>query len=54
MAFQLFGAILIGALIGKWLDGRAANQRPFFAVFGSILMLAASLWQIFRQLLNDK
>ncbi len=54
MAFQLFGAILAGVLIGKWLDSRAANQRPFFALGGAVLGLAAALWSIFRQLLNDK
>lgn len=54
MAFTLFGAILAGVLIGKWLDLRAANQRPFFAVFGAVLFLVAALWGIFRQLLNDK
>ena len=54
MAFQLFGAILAGVLIGKWLDEKAANQRPFFAVFGAVLFMAASLWGIFRQLLIEK
>jgi F0F1-type ATP synthase assembly protein I len=54
MALQLFGAILAGVLIGKWLDVRVANQRPFFAVFGAIFCLVAVLWHIFRQLLDDK
>lgn len=54
MVFLLFGSILAGVLIGKWLDERAANQRPFFAVGLAVLFLVAALWSIFRQLLNDK
>ena len=54
LVFFLFGAILAGVLIGKWLDERVANQRPFFAVSLAVLFLAGALWQVFRQLLNDK
>jgi F0F1-type ATP synthase assembly protein I len=54
MAFQLFGACLLGAFIGRWLDGWMGLERPLWAVFLTILFMAASIYVIYRQLLNDK
>jgi len=54
MAFQLFGACLLGALIGRWLDKWMGLERPLWAVSLTILFMAASIYGVYRQLLNDK
>ncbi|MFN0036120.1 MAG: AtpZ/AtpI family protein [Saprospiraceae bacterium] len=54
MAFQLFGACLLGALIGRWLDGWMQLERPLWAVFLTIFFMAAAIYAIYRQLLNDE
>jgi F0F1-type ATP synthase assembly protein I len=53
MAFQLFGACLVGAILGRWLDARLHLERPLFAVFLTIFFLFAALYSIYRQLLKD-
>ena len=53
MAFQLFGACLLGAFFGRWLDAWMGLERPLWAVFLTILFMAASIYVIYRQLLND-
>lgn len=54
MVFQLLGACLFGALLGRWLDGRMQLERPLWAVFLTIFFMAASLYAIYKQLLRDK
>lgn len=54
MAFQLLGACLAGVFIGRWLDQRMALERPLWAVFLTIFFMVASLYMIYRQLLDDK
>ncbi|MBC7775566.1 MAG: AtpZ/AtpI family protein [Phycisphaerae bacterium] len=54
LAFQLFGACLLGAFIGRWLDNWMGLARPLWAVFLTIFFMAASIYAIYRQLLNDK
>lgn len=54
MAFQLFGACLLGAFIGRWLDRTMGLERPLWAVFLTIIFMAASIYVIYKQLLRDK
>ena len=54
MAFQLFGACLVGVFIGRWLDERFHSERPMWAVFLTIFFMIAALYALYRQLLNDK
>lgn len=54
MAFQLLGACLLGAFLGRWLDQKMALERPLWAVFLTIFFMAASIYVIYRQLLNDE
>jgi hypothetical protein len=53
MAFQLLGACLAGVFIGKWIDQKMQLDRPTWAVFLTIFFLAASLYALYKQLLND-
>jgi F0F1-type ATP synthase assembly protein I len=53
MAFQLFGACLVGVFVGKWLDRHFLLERPLWAVFLTIFFMVASLYSIYRQLLKD-
>lgn len=54
MAFQLFGACLAGAFLGRWLDARMHLDRPLWAVLLTVLFMLASLYMLYRQLLRDK
>lgn len=53
MGMQLFGACLLGALLGRWLDAKYHIERPLFAVFLTILFLFVAFYSIYRQLLKD-
>jgi len=53
MAFQLLGACLLGAFLGRWLDERMQLERPLWAVFLTIFFMAASIYLIYKQLLRD-
>jgi hypothetical protein len=53
MAFQLLGACLAGLFLGRWLDARLGLERPTWAVFLTILLMLASLYALYRQLLRD-
>ena len=53
MAFQLFGACLLGALLGRWLDARMHLERPLWAVLLTVLFMLAALYALYRQLLRD-
>lgn len=53
MAFQLLGACLAGVFIGRWLDARMQLERPFWAVFLTVLFMIASLYSLYRQLLKE-
>ncbi|MEO6758135.1 MAG: AtpZ/AtpI family protein [Saprospiraceae bacterium] len=53
MAFQLFGACLVGVLLGRWLDARMHLERPLWAVSLTVLFMLAALYALYRQLLRD-
>jgi hypothetical protein len=53
MAFQLLGACLAGAFIGRWLDAKLQMERPLFAVFLTLFFMLGSLYALYRQLLRD-
>lgn len=53
MAFQLLGACLLGAFLGRWLDERMQLERPLWAVFLTIFFMTASIYLIYKQLLRD-
>jgi F0F1-type ATP synthase assembly protein I len=54
MAFQLLGSCLLGNYLGRWLDTYLHIERPTWAVFLTVLFMLAALYQVYRQLLNDK
>ncbi len=53
MAFQFFGACLVGALLGRWLDDRMQLERPLWTVLLTVLFMLAALYALYRQLLRD-
>ncbi len=53
MAFQLFGACLVGALLGRWLDARMHLERPLWAVLLTVVFMLAAIYALYRQLLRD-
>lgn len=54
MAIQFLGACLVGVFLGKWLDTKMELDRPVWAVFLTVGFMIASMYVIFRQLLNKK
>ena len=54
MAFQLLGACLVGVFLGRWLDKWMGFERPMWAVFLTVIFMIASLYLLYKQLLNDK
>jgi uncharacterized membrane protein YfcA len=54
LAFQLFGACLVGVFVGRWLDARLGNERPTWAVFLTIFFMLAALYALYKQLQQDK
>jgi len=54
MAFQFLGAIVIGVLLGKWLDKKFATSSPVFTITFSLLFVIASLVLVIRDLLKEK
>lgn len=53
MAFQLFGACLLGVFLGRWLDAKWHFQKPVAAVSLTILFMIGALVSIFRQLARE-
>jgi len=53
MAFQLFGACLIGVFLGRWIDAQFQLVKPVWAVLLTVLFMLAALFSIFRQLLRE-
>lgn len=39
MAFEMAAFIVIGVLIGRWLDGKFENENDLFSIFLAILFL---------------
>jgi type VI protein secretion system component VasF len=54
MAFQLFGSCFAGLYFGRWLDARLQVERPTWVVFMTVIFMLASLYLLYKQLLNDK
>lgn len=54
MAFQLLGACLLGVFLGRKLDQWQGNERAVWAVFLTVIFMVASLYLLYKQLLNDK
>lgn len=52
MAFQFLGAIVMGLLLGKWLDKKFATEQPLFTIFFSLFFMIASLVLVVRDLLK--
>ncbi len=50
LAFQFLAAIIIGLLIGKWLDGQFKLDRPIFTIIFSLLFIIASLVLVIRDI----
>ena len=52
MGFQLIGAIVLGGLLGHWLDRWQANRTPGWTIGLAMVLLLATLVQLIRQLMK--
>lgn len=44
MGFQMAGTVLIGALLGRWIDNKMANETPYFTILLVVLFTAAAMY----------
>ncbi|MBK6571011.1 MAG: AtpZ/AtpI family protein [Saprospiraceae bacterium] len=45
LAFQLFGTMAIGAIIGRWIDQKMSTEKPYFTLLSvTIFFIAAMVW----------
>ena len=54
MAFQIAAAIILGVLLGKWLDKVFSTKFPLFTTIFSILGVFAGVFITIRDLLKEK
>jgi len=48
MAFQLGGAVILGVLIGKWLDAQFDTSKHVFTIFFSVMGAATGAYAIIK------
>ncbi|GIV33662.1 MAG: hypothetical protein KatS3mg031_1197 [Chitinophagales bacterium] len=54
LAFQFLAAILLGFLVGNWLDKYLKMSRPVFTIVFSLFCMVASLVLVIRDLTGKK
>jgi len=54
MAFQMGATILVGVLIGQYLDGRFETEKPYFTMVLSIIFTAAAIYLAIKDFLNNE
>ncbi len=54
MGFELFATVLIGALIGQWLDGKTTWETQIFTALLIPLFVIAYIYRLYRQLTKEK
>ncbi|TVQ46785.1 MAG: AtpZ/AtpI family protein [Saprospirales bacterium] len=54
IGFELFATVLVGAIIGQWLDGKIAWETPIFTALLIPLFVIAYIYRLYRQLTKEK
>ena len=54
IGFQMGIIILIGAIVGKKLDERLANDRPYFTIFLAIVATFAAMYLALKDFIFTK
>lgn len=54
IGFQMGIIILIGAIVGKKLDERAANDRPYFTILLAVLATFAAMYLALKDFIFTK
>jgi len=54
LGIQLIVLLLAGMWLGDWVDGKAANSKPWFTILFTLLGLGGGLYQLLRDLLKPK
>lgn len=53
LGFQLLAALLIGYLIGHWLDIKTETDKPWFTVGVMVFFIIATMVRVIRELTNE-
>jgi F0F1-type ATP synthase assembly protein I len=48
LGIALAAAVVVGLLVGSWVDERMGNEMPIFAIIGSLLGLASGVYSTIR------
>lgn len=51
MAFTLAGAVVLGVLLGQYIDERVGNETPYWTAGLSLLFLLVGMYSVLRELL---
>lgn len=54
MAFQMVGTMLIGILVGKWLDRKLETPQPYFTALFALVFTGAAIYLVLRDFLAKK
>lgn len=54
MAFQMVGTMLLGVLMGKWLDRKLETPQPYFTAIFALLFTVAAIYLVLRDFLAKK
>ncbi len=54
MAFQMVGTMLVGVLLGKWLDRTLNTPQPYFTAVFALLFTVAAIYLVLRDFLAKK
>lgn len=54
MAFQMGAVLLIGTLIGQYLDEKFATERPYFMLLCVLFSIFAAFYLVLKDLLVKK
>ena len=52
MGFQMVGALLVGILIGRWLDRMLETPKPYFTATLALVFTSASIYLVLRDFLK--
>lgn len=54
MAFQMVGTMLVGVLLGRWLDRKLMTAQPYFTALFALVFTGAAIYLAIRDFLSKK
>ena len=54
LGFQVVAIIVLGALFGKWIDGKMLNEFPAMTLVLTFLSVFLSMYYLYKKVNSDK